>query len=223
MAAGTPGPGHVRASHADREQVIDVLKAAFVQGRLAKDEFDARVGQAFASRTYADLAAVTVDLPAWLGAQPPRKAALAKARPPEETGVKPAVVAVITGMTVLTAGLWAAMLIAHKIDDDSAQGMLLFLFILTITNIGILILTGAVMLESRRQKRPGGQLPPSAPGAGGRASRRPVPGARAGRLPPVNPGQQRTAEAQRSRYPARDRPARGHRIGGVPGAAAAIL
>jgi Domain of unknown function (DUF1707) len=41
--------------------VIDVLKAAFVQGRLTRDEFDARVGRAFTSRTYADLAAVTAD------------------------------------------------------------------------------------------------------------------------------------------------------------------
>ena len=32
-----------------------MLKAAFVQGRVTKDEFDARVGQAFASRTYAEL------------------------------------------------------------------------------------------------------------------------------------------------------------------------
>jgi len=223
MAAGTPGSGHVRASHADREQVIDVLKTAFVQGRLAKDEFDARVGQAFASRTYADLAAVTADLPAWLGAQPARETARAKARPSGDTGVKPAVVAVITGMTVLTAGLWAAMLITHKIDNDGAQGMLLFLFILTVTNIGILILTGAVMLESRRQKSSGGQLPPSAPSVRGRASRRPVSGAPAGRLPPVNPDQQDAAEARRSRFPARDRPARGHRIGGVLGATSAIL
>ena len=45
----------------DLEQVIDVLKAAFVQGRLTRDEFDARVGRAFTSRTYADLAAVTAD------------------------------------------------------------------------------------------------------------------------------------------------------------------
>ena len=36
--------GEFRASHADREQVIVVLKAAFVQGRLGKDEFDMRVG-----------------------------------------------------------------------------------------------------------------------------------------------------------------------------------
>ena len=41
-----------------------MLKAAFVQGRLAKDEFDLRVGRVLASRTYADLGAVTADIPA---------------------------------------------------------------------------------------------------------------------------------------------------------------
>jgi Domain of unknown function (DUF1707) len=54
----------MRASHADREQVIDRLKTAFVQGRLAKDELDLRVGQVLASRTYADLGALTADIPA---------------------------------------------------------------------------------------------------------------------------------------------------------------
>ena len=39
-AAAGPGRGDLRASHADREQVIGTLKAAFVQGMLAKDEFD---------------------------------------------------------------------------------------------------------------------------------------------------------------------------------------
>ena len=43
--------GHLRASHADREQVIGTLTAAFVQGMLPKDEFDLRVGQTFAART----------------------------------------------------------------------------------------------------------------------------------------------------------------------------
>jgi len=33
------GRGHLRASHADREQAVGILKAAFVQGMLAKDEF----------------------------------------------------------------------------------------------------------------------------------------------------------------------------------------
>ena len=62
IAAGTGGRGRLRASHADREQVIEVLKAAFVQGRLDRDEFDLRVGRALASRTYADLAALTAGI-----------------------------------------------------------------------------------------------------------------------------------------------------------------
>ena len=43
--------GRLRAADADREHVIDLLKAAFVQGRLAKDERDARAGQALAARS----------------------------------------------------------------------------------------------------------------------------------------------------------------------------
>ena len=62
--------GHLRASQADRERVIDLVKAAFVQGRLTKDELDARVGQALASRTYRELATLTADIPAGLIAAP---------------------------------------------------------------------------------------------------------------------------------------------------------
>ena len=51
-----------QASDADREQVIDVLKAAFVQGRLTKDELDARAGHALTAPTRAGLAALTTDL-----------------------------------------------------------------------------------------------------------------------------------------------------------------
>ena len=43
--------------------MIDELKAAFVHGRLDRDEFDLRVGQALESRTCAELAALTADLP----------------------------------------------------------------------------------------------------------------------------------------------------------------
>jgi Domain of unknown function (DUF1707) len=75
IAAGAGGRGHLRASHTDREQVIGTLKAAFVQGMLAKDEFDAGVGQTLAARTYADLAALTADLPAGpAAAKPPQPA-----------------------------------------------------------------------------------------------------------------------------------------------------
>ena len=84
MAAAAAGRGRLRASHADREHVLDVLKAAFVQGRLTEDEFDMRVGQTFASRTYAELAALTADIPAGLiGVQPLRKPARAEAPHPQ--------------------------------------------------------------------------------------------------------------------------------------------
>ena len=66
------GRGGLRASDADREQAVEVLKAAFVQDWLAKAEFEAHVGRALASRTYAELAAVTADIAAPLSTvQPP--------------------------------------------------------------------------------------------------------------------------------------------------------
>lgn len=61
-AAG--GYGNVRASAADRERAIDVLKAAYAEGRLTREEHEARAERAYRSRTYADLAALTADLPA---------------------------------------------------------------------------------------------------------------------------------------------------------------
>ena len=57
------GRDRMRAGHDDREQVIAELKAAFVQGRLDKDELEERAGRAVTSRTYGELAALTADIP----------------------------------------------------------------------------------------------------------------------------------------------------------------
>src|SRR5450755_2044275 len=57
------GHGFMRSSSADRERAIDVLKAAFAEGRLTRDEFDERSGHVLRSQTYAQLAALTADLP----------------------------------------------------------------------------------------------------------------------------------------------------------------
>src|SRR5215471_4947063 len=65
------GRGNLRASHADRDRLAGILKTAFVQGMLDQGEFTLRVGQALAARTYADLAALTADLPADLRPAPP--------------------------------------------------------------------------------------------------------------------------------------------------------
>jgi hypothetical protein len=54
----------MRASSADRERAVDVLKAGFAEGRLNQDEYNDRMGRAYSARTYGELAALTTDLPA---------------------------------------------------------------------------------------------------------------------------------------------------------------
>jgi Domain of unknown function (DUF1707) len=75
MAWPGDAAGHVcmRASDADRERMADTLKAAFAEGRLTKDQFDARIGQTFASRTYAELATITAGIPARSARAQPRQ------------------------------------------------------------------------------------------------------------------------------------------------------
>jgi hypothetical protein len=58
------GRDRLRAARADREQVIEALKNAFVQGCLTRDELGARASQALSARTYAELTAVTAGIPA---------------------------------------------------------------------------------------------------------------------------------------------------------------
>jgi hypothetical protein len=172
IAAGAAGRGRLRASHADREQVIDTLKAAFVQGMLAKDEFDLRVGLAFASRTYAELAAATADLPANLPAKPtaaqPPKAARAQG---EQPVLRPGPVIMVA--TMLYAGVWPfALLLPWPRDSDGdAKGAVFLVFSATLVYLLILVTAVGNMLAARREKRSGGQ-PPRRPasGAGGEAS-----------------------------------------------------
>jgi hypothetical protein len=73
--------GRLRASDAEREQVIGVLKVAFVHGLLTRGELDVRSGQALTARTWADLAAITADLPAARAARPPVRNPPARRRP----------------------------------------------------------------------------------------------------------------------------------------------
>lgn len=55
--------GDFRASDADRDQIVAVLRQAFAQGRLTAEEFHERVDVALASKTLAQLADLTTDLP----------------------------------------------------------------------------------------------------------------------------------------------------------------
>jgi hypothetical protein len=63
----------LRASNADREQVIAALERHTAAGRLTLDEYSDRVERTLQAATFADLAQVTADLPAELvqpGADP---------------------------------------------------------------------------------------------------------------------------------------------------------
>ncbi|MGH3150659.1 MAG: DUF1707 SHOCT-like domain-containing protein [Streptosporangiaceae bacterium] len=155
-AARPPGRGRLRTSHADREQVVDVLKAAFVQDRLTKDEFDDRVGQALAARTYADLTALTADLPADpapVAAAAPRHPA--PSRPGNATVRKGARVIAVT--TAITATAWAGALLTQA--GPEAAGIL---WAVTFMWLGIVLMVGSVMIEARHKSGPAGELPPAA-------------------------------------------------------------
>ncbi|MDR3034211.1 MAG: DUF1707 domain-containing protein [Kitasatospora sp.] len=73
--ASTPGRGNeiqstgdLRASHEDRDKVVEVLRIAAGDGRLTAEELDQRLDAALTARTYAELAVLTTDLPAVPGA-----------------------------------------------------------------------------------------------------------------------------------------------------------
>ncbi|WP_449060659.1 DUF1707 SHOCT-like domain-containing protein [Planomonospora algeriensis] len=59
MAAGP----QMRASDDDRDRIASVLREHYAQGRLTVEEFDERLEQLYASRTYGELATLTSDLP----------------------------------------------------------------------------------------------------------------------------------------------------------------
>jgi len=189
----------LRASHAEREQVIDVLKAAFVAGRLTKDELDARVGQVLVSRTYADLAAVTGDLPA---AEP-------AAQP-----VRPTVPARQTRSSHHRQAVgWVACVVIPLVllvSQGFGPAFILGFF-------AAMMAAGCMIAAASEQKRSREQLPPGpASGAGRHGSQR----AGAEQFPPLDHGQQHTAEAARNRLAHPESPAsrsahqwrhRGHR------------
>jgi hypothetical protein len=66
----------IRASDQERENVVDVLRDAYADGRLTLDEFSERTSAAYAARTWTDLRELTGDLPVQpvFGADQPRPA-----------------------------------------------------------------------------------------------------------------------------------------------------
>ena len=143
------GHGGFRASRADRERVIGTLKAAFVQGHLDQDEFGLRVDQVLASRTYAELAVITTDLPAGLTddapsrpARPARPASPVRA-PGERRVLRPR--RMVAAATALYLALWPLALLlmpTSGIDGEpndafNLMGMATLVYILALIAIGL--------------------------------------------------------------------------------------
>jgi hypothetical protein len=193
--------GRLRASHADRNRVVDVLKAAFIEGRLTKDELDARLGQTLAARTYAELAALTADIPPGTKLAPQPRPDRAPA--PQSTHWA-AHRAVKSGAAAI-GGIIVAVWLTTAVVGQPMVGMILAVFIVILAGLASALVGSmvgaALMLERRRQRRSGGRYPTRpASGAGGQASQQP-PSARP--FPPADPGEQHTAEAARIRRPRR--------------------
>jgi hypothetical protein len=151
-AAQGRGRGELRASHADREQVIGTLKAAFVEGMLSKDEFDQRVAQAFGSRTYAELVPITADL----HVEP------VAARPQGETPVlRPG--QVLAAATAIYASVWALAFFPPwplDAEGDPPRAIIFLVFSVTFIYLFVSAITVGNMLAGWIQKRSGGRPAP---------------------------------------------------------------
>jgi len=154
--------GRWRASHGDREQVVGALQAAFVQGRLTTDELDERVGQALAARTYAELAALTTDLPTdpTPAVQPVPAPPPAPARRLQNPAARRAVKAGAGAIAVTVIAVGAAIAVAG--EPAAAVFIAVFMLVLAaVTTAAVASLIHvALKLESRQRSRPRGQRPP---------------------------------------------------------------
>ena len=164
MAAGAAGRGPMRASHADREQVIEALKDAFAHGRLTKDELDARAGRALAARTCAELAALTAGIP-------PARAASGPTLPLVPVRRRPVARAAAGSggcLALAAAAVWASFILdpGGPGADRPWAGLMVLLAQYAVI-AGVWILWSGVA-TSVQQRRSGRQLPPR-PGPGGHA------------------------------------------------------
>ena len=157
------GRDRLRAGHADREQVIEALKDAFVHGRLTRGELDVRAGRALAARTRAELATLTADIPAGPAVAGP--SVVGPACPSAPARRRPLLRATAGSggcLAIAFAAVWAA---ANILDPNGLGNpyhpwsrLCLFVAVFAVvTAFGIMINGVGTAVEQRRSRR---QLPP---------------------------------------------------------------
>jgi hypothetical protein len=197
IAADVRGDSHLIASQADREQVLGALKAAFVQGRLTKDEFDQRVGQALA--TYAELDALTADIPAGpIETQPGAPDREAHNRPDREAHNRKVIQrGTAAGAGVSMAFTAASVMVAGGGPVVGAVAVPLVGLFVAVLLAGLLTLLSWVL-----EKGPGRQPSQGRPsGPSGKVSQRPASADSAKSPPQIPRGPGHTVEAARGHLP----------------------
>jgi hypothetical protein len=109
----------MRASDADRQQVVDRLRAAHEDGRLKLEEFTERMGLAYQAVTYGDLAKLVADLPPASPQPEPRPAPAPAGAPAVAPAAAPAASAKRSAFADLPAPLkvlWTIWLAAVSIN-----------------------------------------------------------------------------------------------------------
>ena len=136
--AGELERSELRASDADRSAVAQRLQVAVDEGRLTLTDYDERLQQAYAARTYGELERVTADLPAAAAVPAVRAAAPAvRHRQADEwrSWAGTAIVLItIWGITSVAAGgalffwpmfpigIWGAVLLAQLVSGRAEDG-----------------------------------------------------------------------------------------------------
>jgi hypothetical protein len=190
----TAGPGRLLASDADRERVVGILKAAFVEGLLTKNEFGERIGRALTARTHGDLGTLTTDIPAtvataWTREEP--------ARTRRRVGPK----AKAGACTLVAAAL---MLVDAALTGSGAGPTANGFYLLFIVTFVAAFITWLSTISWRSSDRAPGQRP-QRPAPGGHDGPARQAGPAAGRVPPAGQARgdvTRATQARTARAPA---------------------
>jgi hypothetical protein len=121
---------NLRASDADRDQVVSRLHKAATEGRIAAEELEQRVGHALKARTYGDLEQTVADLP---GPRPRQRRAPARRTPmgwavsavranPMLIVFAIPVVAVTLAMMLAAAMIWMVLMVVVMVLGGGPRG-----------------------------------------------------------------------------------------------------